>query len=406
MQWLKPRTIVFAALTVLCLTLNTAPGIMQNLFLFFVPPQWSYDSSRIAVVEGTNILIYDVASGALLDRLEGHTDTILDVAWSPVDMRIASAGVDQTVKAWDGETGALLQNLIGHFEPVTQVFWSPDGTRLISSGIESNPSLFMWDSQSGSLDLSTDAGSIVDAAFSPNGQVLAISYSSGLSLFDGETLQRIIHQPPTLCCVNQMRTLFWSPDSSQIVTGSVSGLITVWDAATLTQINQFPANGNSAADSLDIPESELRFSWVRDVAFGANGTIQAVSGDGTLRLWDTNSRLLQEAQIGTLETAAWSRYGARLAVQGGDAAALARSTDTAAFDGMLQVVTPFATPERLQAIADMCGAPLTVDRRLDASIAANDMPGFIAQVEALPEGTIPPACAADLLAVAEAIQGE
>jgi hypothetical protein len=55
---------------------------------------------------------------------------------------------------------------------------------------------------------------------------------------------------------------------------------------------------------------------------------------------------------------------------------------------LVAFVVPDPSPERLQAIADLCGAPVTVDRRLDASIAANDMPGFIAQVEALPEGTI------------------
>ncbi|MFN8528407.1 MAG: hypothetical protein U0670_07335 [Anaerolineae bacterium] len=268
--------------------------MMQNLFLFFVAPQWSYDSSRIAVVEGTDVLIYDAVSGELLQRLEGHTDTILDVAWSPVDFRIASTSVDQTVKVWDGETGALLHDLTGHNEPVTQVVWSPDGIRLISSGVENQPNLFVWGSQTGALELSTDAGTIDDAAFSPNGEVLAISYSLVLSLIDGQTLQPIISQPHRLCCVNQMRTLSWSPDSSQIVTGSVSGLITIWDAATLTQINQFPANVNGTADSFDIPEPELHLSWVRAVAFGADGTILAVSGDGTVRQWDGDGHLLQE----------------------------------------------------------------------------------------------------------------
>jgi hypothetical protein len=40
------------------------------------------------------------------------------------------------------------------------------------------------------------------------------------------------------------------------------------------------------------------------------------------------------------------------------------------------------------------------------SLTLDALPGYIAQVEALPEGSIPPACAADLIAVAEAVMAE
>jgi hypothetical protein len=70
--------------------------------------------------------------------------------------------------------------------------------------------------------------------------------------------------------------------------------------------------------------------------------------------------------------------------------------------GAIQIVVPAPSRERLQAIAVACNAPAPVQEALAAQTESiNDL---AAQVEALPEGTIPPACAADLIAVANALQ--
>lgn len=73
-------------------------------------------------------------------------------------------------------------------------------------------------------------------------------------------------------------------------------------------------------------------------------------------------------------------------------------------NGAVQIVVPVPSPERLQAIADACNAPAAVEQSLTASLQADQLSTFITQVEALPENTIPPACADDLIAVAEALQ--
>jgi len=402
MSWLKPRRIFLTALSILILASNIERVMTQNGFPFFVPPQWSHDGSRIAIVEGTTIVIYDANSETMLCRLEGHTDTILDVAWSPLDFRLASASGDQTVKVWDSDTRTLLHTLTGHDEPVTQVIWSPDSRRLISSGIESETSLFMWNAETGIIELETNAGTIVEAAFNRNEDRVAASYSLWLVLLDGATLQPITQQPPAMCCSNRMESLAWSFDGSQIVTGSINGLITVWEAAALTQISQFPANTFYDQDGYGIPD--LSLSWVRDVAFSVDGIIEAVSGDGTVGRWDTQGNLLEETQIGQLETASWSPYGARLAVQSG-ASSASISTESerrADMDGMLQVVTPFASSERLQFIAAACGADQLIGQTItDATLSA-----VIAQLESATADQIPPACAADLIAIAEAIQSQ
>jgi len=111
---------------------------------------------------------------------------------------------------------------------------------------------------------------------------------------------------------------------------------------------------------------------VRDVAWIGNEIAQAVSGDGTVRRWDINGRLLEETQIGQLDTASWSPYGARLAVQGGASSAVGSTESERQMesDGMLHIVTPFVSPERFQSIAQACGADQVISETVtDAALS-------------------------------------
>ena len=57
--------------------------------------------------------------------LNGHTQPLSSVAFSPDGKRIATGSGDQTVRVWDAETGTEKLALKGHV--VTSVAFSPDG---------------------------------------------------------------------------------------------------------------------------------------------------------------------------------------------------------------------------------------------------------------------------------------
>ncbi|EJT67971.1 hypothetical protein GGTG_14452, partial [Gaeumannomyces tritici R3-111a-1] len=91
--------------------------------------------------------LWDAATGACLQTLEGHNNSVFSVAFSPDGQRLASASWDETVKLWDAATGACLQTLKGHSDWVRSVAFSPDGQRLASGSDDKTVKL--WDAATG-----------------------------------------------------------------------------------------------------------------------------------------------------------------------------------------------------------------------------------------------------------------
>ena len=58
--------------------------------------------------------MWDVATGAELVTLSGHTNRVSRCAYSPDGTRIVSASGDHTLKVWDAAIGAELVTLRGH----------------------------------------------------------------------------------------------------------------------------------------------------------------------------------------------------------------------------------------------------------------------------------------------------
>jgi len=103
-----------------------------------------------ASADGT-VRLWDVPSGKPHDTLTGHGGEVRGVAFSPKDGELlASSSEDQTVQLWDAVSGeARGQPLEGHENSVNDVAFSPDGKLLASASVDETVRL--WDIELESL---------------------------------------------------------------------------------------------------------------------------------------------------------------------------------------------------------------------------------------------------------------
>ncbi|KAG0055751.1 hypothetical protein BGZ89_002284 [Linnemannia elongata] len=89
---------------------------------------YSPDGQRIVLgTEASRVLIWDLKSDEPGVKLEGHTDEVYSVAYSPCGKWILSGSRDKTLRLWSGDVDmwSCVAVVRGCPEPVTSVAWSP-----------------------------------------------------------------------------------------------------------------------------------------------------------------------------------------------------------------------------------------------------------------------------------------
>jgi WD40 repeat protein len=76
--------------------------------------------------------------------LEGHTQGVDAVTWSPDGQWIGSTARDATVRIWNVERRLTVAMLPGHTDWVHGIYWFPDGMHLVSCGGAQDGSLRFW----------------------------------------------------------------------------------------------------------------------------------------------------------------------------------------------------------------------------------------------------------------------
>jgi WD40 repeat protein len=120
-------------------------------------------------------------------------------------------------------------------------------------------------------------GPLMDLAWAPGGQTLAVAHASSVSIYNRQTLELVSEIETGY----QLTALAFSPDGGTLATGSYDGKLTLWDAGSGAEI--LTLSDNVAAMSLSFsPDGAelLSGGWYTGEA----------EGEGVVILWDVSSR--------------------------------------------------------------------------------------------------------------------
>ncbi|OQE11875.1 hypothetical protein PENFLA_c071G03084 [Penicillium flavigenum] len=230
--------------------------------------------------------------------LEGHSDWVSSVAFSPQGGLLASGSYDKTIRIWDTATGALRLILNGHLGLVESVAFSPDGQRLVSGS--EDKTIRLWDIATGTLQqtLKGHSGWVSSVTFSPQGGLLASgSYDKTIRIWNSIT--GAAHH--TLEGHSDwVKSVAFSPDGRRLASGSEDKTIRLWDTAT--GVIQQTLHGHSG--------------WIESVVFSPDGqSVVSSSEDESIRIWDAATGALRqtlEGHSGRVSSVAFSPDGKRL----------------------------------------------------------------------------------------------
>jgi WD40 repeat protein len=232
---------------------------------------------------------FDAAMGILAVRFTGYTETVSSVALSLDGEQVLTSSSDNTVRVWDVATGRELRRFYGG-----EGTFSPDDKQVLIGS---------YDNTVGSWDVPASAADKI------------------VRLWDvttGREVRRFIGH------ADRVDLVAFSPDGTQVLTGSQDKTARLWDAATGHELHAF---GGHTANILSIAFStsgkqiltEGRDSTLRvwEVAtgrelrrfFGGKGKfsldgkhVLTSSSDNTVRLWDVDTGLEVRRYTGHTDT--------------------------------------------------------------------------------------------------------
>ncbi|KAG1725059.1 uncharacterized protein EDB91DRAFT_1267593 [Suillus paluster] len=222
--------------------------------------------------------LWDLQTGAVLKKMEGHRDKLRGLAVSRNGRMIASGDTGGEFMAWHGETGEPLTKEVirAHSSYISSMDFSLDGTTLVSGSGDTTTKLWntkTWQVEGNPIKCSN---SVRCVRYSPSGEHLGIATDTHIEIYKSYgTRERVaIFKGHTKC----NWSLVWTLDSKRLLSGGDEKDPTIreWDTSNWQQVGG-PWTGHT--------------HHVYNIAIHPAGRyIASASDDNHVRLWQLSDQ--------------------------------------------------------------------------------------------------------------------
>jgi WD40 repeat protein len=243
-------------------------------------------------------------------HLQGHSNSITSVAFSPEGDRIVTGSSDKTARVWSANGSGAPVILKGHESSIVSASFSPDGSRVLTASHDKTARVWSADDSGSVITLAGHGHTVWSAVFSPDGSRVATA--------SGDKTARVWHSDGSGTPVilqghsDTVRSAAFSPDGSRIVTSSLDGTARIWRT-----------DGSGSAAILRGHDAA-----VVSASFSPGGSrIVTASSDGTARVWHADGSgapIVLDGQAGEVHTATFSADGSHILTASFDLRSTAR----------------------------------------------------------------------------------
>jgi len=238
--------------------------------------KFSPDGNKLASASLDNAIIIrnKIKKWQIEKTLKGHTDSVLDISFNPLDGNIiASGGEDGTLRLWNIRLG---QPEIMHKESkrILRIDFAPNGKK-IAFTTRDNYKVKIWDlANNKKIDVGQHKTILSFVKFSPNGNVIASSDYGGIINFWSSINYKLLGTIKTRH-TGYLHSIAFSPNNQFLASSGEDGTIELWNIINIKKpvfVEKVKGHKN------DIQQIEFSPNL-------KNRELVSAGEDGTVRLW-------------------------------------------------------------------------------------------------------------------------
>ncbi len=210
---------------------------VQNLPIsssLLLEAQYSPDGEQIATFGFDKLVrLYDADDLEFVAELTGLAEFGFDLAWSPDGERLAAGG-GYSLVIWDVESGRVLNRIPAKPQRQFDIAWSPDGELMVVAGLPSSH-VQIIDPDSGSVerDFQPTQYVTITADWSSTGLVGVADNEEHVLVYDAnDSFREVYNLSPSGAAFHQT----FSPDGSRMVACHEGGNFDLWDMSDGSRI--------------------------------------------------------------------------------------------------------------------------------------------------------------------------